>query len=157
MRELNDLYEPPKAELALDAEQVGPPAYKLYSVSGIGVATFFGAFFGGRIIMAMNYRRTGQSDEARRTFVWTLLGTLGLIGLVLALPYDVPSLVFTIAEVVLMVQLGKHLQQHEISRHLDQGGRLASSWGAAEIGILAILPIFAVLMLFVLIFPELFA
>ncbi|KPK38831.1 MAG: hypothetical protein AMJ69_07395 [Gammaproteobacteria bacterium SG8_47] len=154
---MQNLYEPPQAELALEAAEVRPPAYQLYSVTEIRVATFFGALFGGGVIMTMNYRRTGQSDETRRASLWTLLGTLGLIGLALALPYDVPSLVFSIAEAVLMVQLGKHLQRHEISRHLDRGGRLASSWGAAGIGILAILPIITVLMAFVLIFPELFA
>jgi hypothetical protein len=115
------------------------PPYKLYSVGAIVLATFLGTPMAGGAIMALNYKRLGRPTAALHTLGWTTLATAMILAAGMMVPDEVhiPSGALVVPQIFVMYYLAKSLQGPLIEAHRRNSGRLASSWGAAGIGILA--------------------
>jgi len=139
---LNNIYDTPNANLSdLDASTVDK---KLYKISGIGLAAFFGTIFASGILMAINYQRLGYQAAAKKTLVWSGIATLVLFGIIFLIPEDtkIPNSAFTIPQIIAMVQLAKRYQQDKLEAHVASGGLLASNWKAFGISLLVLIPLF---------------
>lgn len=141
-------FQTPQADL----QQATTNQQPLYSIAGIGVATFIGTPLAGAWLLAHNLQLLGQAH--RVAMVWGISVVLLLVTLVLAvvLPDEVPALPFAIAQLMAMIMLAKNLQEADLKQHADAGGAFLSNWRAAGIGLLftigmAVL-MFAVLMIF---------
>nr|WP_313405605.1 hypothetical protein [Pseudomonas sp.] len=141
-------FQTPQADL----QQATTNQQPLYSIAGIGVATFIGTPLAGAWLLAHNLQLLGQAH--RVAMVWGISVALLLVTLVLAvvLPDEVPALPFAIAQLMAMIMLAKNLQEADLKQHADAGGAFLSNWRAAGIGLLftigmAVL-MFAVLMIF---------
>lgn len=119
--------------------------YALYSPGATGLATFLGGPIAGTAIMAMNYRRLGRSASATKTILWGVLGTAGLIALSFAIGNRAPGLSLAIVPVVVVLQLARSLQGETFSRHKVAGGKVASMWKAAGIGIASMVGLLAII------------
>lgn len=141
-------FQTPQADLQQTTTQHPP----LYSLGGIGLATFIGTPLAGAWLLAHNLQLLGQAH--RVAMVWGISVVLLLVTLVLAfvLPEEVPALPFAIAQLMAMIMLAKHLLEFDIREHLEAGGVFLSNWRAAGIGLLFTLGLaalmFAVLMIF---------
>lgn len=135
------VYTPPQADLSPQATQ----PYQLYSIGGVGVATFFGSILAGGIIMWINFRRLGKFEAAQKTLIYTCFATIALFGVLMMLPDDlnIPDISFTIPQIIMMVSIAKAQQKADIDAHIRKGGKMASKWKAFGIGLLAIIPILA--------------
>ena len=51
---------------------------KLYSASGIDVATFFGSWLAGSILISRNFSRLGNADAARNAIIIGVAATIAL-------------------------------------------------------------------------------
>ena len=110
------------------------PNFSLFDSNAVGLATFFGSPVVGGSLMALNYKRMGQTGKAVLTFVlatvvtalvvlvgWnTKPGATGAIGVVLF---------------IAMQQLARVLQGPAVNRHVQEGGALGSKWTAFWLGI----------------------
>jgi hypothetical protein len=120
-------------ELAL-----APPAYKLFRPAAVVWATFFGNFFGGAVILALNYRRLGN----RRAAWVTLLIAGGLLACYVPVLASLPgrfvgaTLPVTLAMLLVMSVLATRLQGKLYEDHVRRGGPQASGWAAVGIGLL---------------------
>lgn len=137
-------FQPPQADL-----QVASSAQPLYSLAGIGLATFFGTPLAGAWLLAHDLKALGKHD--RLPMLWGLSVALLVATLVLAfvLPEEVPALPFAIAQLFAMMALARHLIEAEIKHHVAAGGVFLSNWRAVGIGLLVTLG-FAALMFVVL-------
>ena len=141
-------FQPPQADL----QQATTTQAPLYSIAGIGVATFIGTPLAGAWLLAHNLQLLGQAH--RVAMVWGISVALLLVTLVLAvvLPDEVPALPFAIAQLMVMIMLAKNLQEADLKQHADVGGAFLSNWRAAGIGLLFTIGMaalmFAVLMIF---------
>ena len=133
---MDDVYKTP--ESSLERESLTKLEYKLFKVSGVGIATFFGSILAGGILLSRNYKHLGQQSEARNALIYSLLATVLILFIAFLIPEDVniPGLVFTIPQVIAMVQIAKKQQGEAISQHVEKGGVLASDWLAFGISIL---------------------
>lgn len=113
------------------------PIYRLFDITSIGIAAFFGSPIAGTALMAINYRRLARHKEAVIAFLVGLLGTAAVIAA--ASLYNLPSYLGSALPVILFVvtyQVAKPLQGPIIERHLAQGGKLSSRWAAFGLSIL---------------------
>lgn len=135
------VYAPPKAELSPEASK----PYKLYSIEGVGIATFFGSILAGGIIMWINLRRLGRFESARKTILYSILATILFLFGIIMIPQDIniPSMLFTIPQIFAMVMIAKSQQKDSIDAHKNKGGEIASNWKAFGIGLLSAIPVLA--------------
>jgi hypothetical protein len=66
------------------------PPYRLYDTTSIGLAAFFGSPIAGTALVAINYRRMGQHQQATRTLVAGLAGTAAAVAIALAFLPQIP-------------------------------------------------------------------
>ena len=148
---MNNIYDTPNADLTNDLDV----NYKLFKITGIGLATFFGTVFAGGILMAINFSRLGREAEAKKALIFSALATLAIIGVSFLIPDDVniPSVAFTVPQIIIMIQLAKKHQASDIESHVNLGGKTSSNWIAFGISLLVLIPllfvIFGIAFLFV--------
>lgn len=141
-------FQTPQADLQQASTNQAP----LYSIAGVGLATFIGTPLAGAWLLAHNLQLLGKAD--RVAMVWGVSIALLLVTLVLAfvLPEEVPALPFAIAQLMAMIMLAKNLMEAELKQHTEAGGAYLSNWRAVGIGLLFTLAVaalmFAVLMIF---------
>ena len=127
-----------------DANVVQPavPPYTLHSLNAITLATFLGSPVAGAILMSLNYRRMGKPGPATVTLVLGILGTILLLGISMILPDRSPASLLAIGNVLAMWFIASKLQGDDIMYHEVVGGKIASRWKAAGIGILGLIIVF---------------
>lgn len=130
-------------------EPVQPPAYTLHPIRGVTWATFWGTPLAGGVVMALNFRRTGDSASARAALLTGLFASVALVGLFLVLPEHVtdriPSAAIMIPQLVAVNGIATRLQGEMLSDHEDRGGKIASAWRGVGIGILCLIPFLLVI------------
>ena len=146
-------YQAPEAELQ---SARGAPAGDalLYRVSGIGVATLLAGFAAGGLLLALNARRLGRPNAMLHYFGGALLATAGVIAMGLLLPENIPSAVFVVPQILIMLHLARSLQGTALAQHEAAGGRFESNWKAFGISILTIIALFAVIIAGMLLFDP---
>lgn len=149
---MDNIYKTPDAELNRDSETGRPVGYAFYKISGIGVATFFGTIVAGGYLVSKNLRALGRHEEAKKVLLGSVIALIGVLAVGWFLPADLPGIntAFTVAQIVIMVQLAKKWLQTDLEAHQAAGGRLASNWKAFGIALLFLLA------LLVLIIPIVF-
>jgi hypothetical protein len=146
----NDLY----SERFLESVDIRAPAYKLYSPTDVLLATFLGAPLGGALVMACNYWKLGKR---RLSGAALLLGSIATgLALVLAflVPDKFPGVVLTVPAMLGMYFLARSVQGPAFELHLQQGGRKASGWGAAGLGLLSMCLVLGGVVAYVLLGPD---
>ena len=110
------------------------PAYRLFDVNTVALATFLGTPVMGGALMAINYRRLGQEGKAMTTIVVAVVVTF----LVVLTGWNLPqgaSFPMALVMVFLMKYSAQSLQGVAVKKHLEQGGRLGSKWLASGIAL----------------------
>lgn len=153
---MEEYYKPPKANLISDNRSPISPDTKLFKVSGVGIATFFGSLLAGGVIIGLNYLKMNEQLKARNTFIISFLVFMVFMTIVWFLPEDIPNMVYTIVQLVIMMQIAKQLQEGTINLHMENDGRLASNWAAFGISLLVLILIVAIVFLVVFVLEEYF-
>lgn len=150
-----NIYKTPEANLDKAKDQ-GIINYKLYKISGIGIATFFGSILAGGLLVSKNFKNLGKDSAARNTLIYSFLATIIIIAVAYMIPDDwhVPNMSFTLPQLIVMVQLAKKHQEKDIEDHVAMGGLLASNWKAFGISLLVMIGILAALFPVILLFTQ---
>jgi hypothetical protein len=126
----------------------------LYSPGQIAWASFLGSPLAGGILMALNYRRFGNSTAATLAFTAGLLGTMLLMVISFFLPDNFPGSIVPAAYTWGLYQSAKQLQGDAYRTAIEQGSAPASGWAATGIGALCLIAILLVLLAVLFIAPE---
>src|SRR5262245_21403649 len=78
----------------------GDAGLPLFSLTAVTVATFFGSFAAGVVIMAINYARTGRAAAFRWTLGIGLSASVLLFIVLCLLPDEVPSVIPLLGQMV---------------------------------------------------------
>jgi len=127
-------------------EAAGAPRYKLYSTASVMLATFLGSFLGGGALLALNLKRLGRRGVAGMVLLGSVAATALLIGAAFLVPSRWPNVLFLAVQLAIMGLLSQALMTRRLHEHTQPGGRLASSWGAAGIGLGALVLIVGVVL-----------
>lgn len=154
---MNEIYKAPESSISGEQPPLaGAPDYKLFKVPAVGIATFFGTMLAGGIIMSINLRRMGDGAKANQIIAISFFATIAVAVLAVVLPAEVPSMVFTIAQIVTMHQWAKATQEAALAQHVDTGGEMQSNWLAFGMSLLVLLVLaFVSAVLIGMVFPEL--
>ena len=69
-----------------DANRPSRPAYTLYSPGSVALAAILGSFLAGGIVMAINYKRSGQGVSAIDAYPLVVLATMAIITVAMMIP-----------------------------------------------------------------------
>lgn len=118
-----------------------PTGHRLYKISGIGVAAFFGGPVAGGLLIAKNYQQMGKLKEARQARWLSVLAMLTVGTLLWFIPEDLnlPNSSVSVPLVFLTVFVAQHLQQNDINMHTNAGGAFISNWKAFGFSLLVLL------------------
>ncbi len=128
-----------------------PPAYRLHSPAGVAWATALGTPAAGGIVLALNYWKWGQKSLAAAAVAAGLLTTGVLFWLAWLAPEAVPAAAFLVPQILGGYFLARSLQGRRFSAHIVSGGKKASNWIGAGIGLAVFAPLIGALVVFVLI------
>jgi hypothetical protein len=150
-------YAPPQAQgwgapSGVSADGV-PMAIGLYTANHVALATFLGTPLAGAALMAMNERRFGRSGAAVKTLLGGLVASGFLLSIGFILPEGVPTFPIGIGSIFAMSAIAKVRQGEIVQRHLVAGGKRASGWVAAGVGLLSLVAVL-VLLVVVLVAAE---
>lgn len=127
-------YASPMAATTSDSTAQGT----LFSPQGVALASFFGGALSGFVLMAVNYFRNKQTDAAVGSIFAGLVAFAAIILFALS-PIPVPggvSILLYVGIALGMKTLAGRLQGDMLAGHEAAGGKTASLWLAAGIGLL---------------------
>jgi hypothetical protein len=145
-------YAPPAAAPApfvSTAEGTLPgPAVALYTPNQVALAAFLGTALGGSVVLAMNERRLGRRQAAVVSILLGLLATALTVGLAFVLPKNFPGAPMGLVPLLVLRGIAQKRQRAFVDAHIAAGGKRASTWAAAGIGLLSVVvvlvPVFVV-------------
>ena len=133
-------YSPDQSPKKYPDHLINPSTLRLYTIEGVGIATFLGSFLAGGFVIAANYRKLGDKHAASNAIIISLMGNLVyffIIFLILAAtPSSIPSVVFWFPQIIIMRKIFKKLQGTITESHIESGGDVESNWKAVGIGAL---------------------
>jgi hypothetical protein len=127
-------------------EQTATPAYTLYTPGSVALATVFGGPIAGTILMAINYRRLGRTENAALAVLSGIGATAFAILLGVLVP-QIPPICTAIAIFSMLWKSAESLQGGMIGQHVNQGGRLGSKLAAFALGLVFMVVIIGVAMM----------
>ncbi len=146
--EMGNPYTAPSEDLL----EASPKSF--YSAGQVAWATLLGSWLAGSWLLAMNYRRLGDSGSASFSLLLGFLGTVLIFVVAFYLPDDVPSLVLPIAYTLCMYLGVESLQGEALEKAIANGGTKGSGWVATGVGFLALILLCLILFGFVLLMPD---
>ena len=111
---------------------------RLYSVSGMVLATFMGTPLASGWLMARNYRALGDNANAGQCLIYATVATVAILALTFLLPESIPAFAFSLPQLLVVGYIAKRLQGDRIEAYRTQD-RLYSNWRAFGIGILSLI------------------
>jgi len=137
-----------------------PAGPRLYSISSIDIATFFGSWLAGSILISRNFTRLGNHDSGRNAI---LLGIASSVALVLVtLSIVVPEGAeralrhrIQAAQVAVIHLIVKRVQGAALTSHAAGGGEFFSRWRAFGVSLLVIPGALALFLGVAYLFPNL--
>ena len=134
------------APQALELDHDSPAPTWIIPVWGAVAATFMAAFFGGSIVIALNLARTKRAGAAIAAVVIGLLSTIAMFGLAYSLPASTPGTLLLGGQLVVVYYVAKSVDISIRDRLYGPNLRYASGWWGAGIGVLACIPLVAMLL-----------
>jgi hypothetical protein len=133
-----------------------PPTFKLYKDRAIYVGTFLGGPLVGGYMAAQNFSELGQSNKAKASWVFGILGTLAIVAAAYFIPgmqkiprYIIPLIYTLITQLVI-----DRYQGAAIKTHFEHGGQFYTAWRAALIGLIGAVIVVAVIFALLLLFDK---
>lgn len=91
-----------------------PERVPLFSPSQIGAAAFFGTLVASAWLARNNFIAMGDKRAGDKALLLGVVVTMGLMALAFVLPEGTPSVIFTIPQIVLALQLAKKHFEHRM-------------------------------------------
>lgn len=136
---------------SLSSSENEKPPYKLYSVGGVAIATFFASVLMGGIFMAINYKRLGNKVAAWKTLGFSFLALIANLVIAGLLPANIPPMILSLPFLLAMGQIMNQQQGRFLTEHVNNQGQLESKWKAFGIAFITMLAVGALLyVLFIL-------
>jgi hypothetical protein len=123
------------------------PGYKLYKDQAIFVGTFLGGPLGAGYLAAENFKRLGQEERVKKTWVLAIAATIIIfVGLFLIPGIEkIPSYIIPLVYSGIAQILIRRSQGAAIKAHIETRGHTFSTWRAVWIGLLGCLITLAIL------------
>jgi hypothetical protein len=119
-----------------------PRPVKLYDSGAVGLATFLGTPAAGSVLMALNYKRLGDTSKAALAVVIGVLATGALVAIGLALPSGPLTTGLGFGSLFATIGLAKSLQGKTVEDHRNAGGKVGSRWFGAAVGLIGLVIFF---------------
>ena len=111
---------------------------KVYKEGSMAIAIFLGGPFVVGYLMAHNFRQLDEPEKIGKTWIFSTLGLILLIGGAAAIPESVkiPNIVYNLVFAMVALFFVQKYQGKQLKQHVEDGGAVYSNWRAAGIGLL---------------------
>jgi len=122
---------------AVPEERVAPPRvdFAFHGPHAVGIATFLGSPLAGGTLLALNFAHLGRRGAAALTMLGALVATSLLVASGFVIDFPGLNTGITLGLCFGMIQMARSLQGEALSAHLVAGGREASRWAGAGVGL----------------------
>ena len=131
---------------------------KFYSQKSIGIATFLGGPIAAGYLLRENYLALNKPDEAKKAFVYGLLSTVFVFGIIFIMPEriidKVPNQIIPIIYTAIIYYIVEKTQGETLKLHKEFGNEFYSGWNAARVGFVSLLLIITIIIGFVFLFES---
>lgn len=130
-----------------------PAEFKLYKDRAISVGTFLGGPLTGGYLMAENFKRLGENERAKATWIISIVATIVIFGGLFIIPgiEKVPNYIIPIVYTSVAGYLAKRFQGASIREHIETGGEVYSIWRVLFISLIGVaimvMSLFAIVLL----------
>jgi uncharacterized membrane protein YeaQ/YmgE (transglycosylase-associated protein family) len=109
---------------------IEPLKKKIFSAKMIMVAAFLGGPLVGAYLIGKNFRVFNEPSRARRTLIYSVIGTVILFGLFFSIPdrNQIPPVLFPLICAVIAQNIVKSYQGYRIQCYLSEGGEVNTWW-----------------------------
>ncbi len=111
---------------------------KLFSQKAVLLATFLGGPIAGGYLIKKNYDAFAENNKGTQAFVWSILFTIFMVGLLVFTPEaiweKVPNMLLPMVYTLAIYFIVDNTQGGRIKEHKVAGGPFYSMWKAAGIG-----------------------
>jgi hypothetical protein len=114
------------------------PDYKLYKDRAIYVGTFLGGPLAGGYLIAENFKKLGQPEKVKSTWMIAIAVAALLLVVVFLVPgfEKVPPYIIPIFYALAAQGLMKKYQLDALTAHVQKGGNVYSIWRAVLVGLI---------------------
>ena len=134
------------------------PEFKIYKNRSIDLATFLGGPLVAGYLAAYNFKKLGQADKVKITWIIAISATILIVGGIILIPNfeKIPNYIIPILYTLITRYFIQKYQGEEIKTHIDAGGPTFTSWRTVWIGLVGAVVLVAVLFVIILLAkPEL--
>lgn len=108
------------------------PEGKVYTEKEIWSAALLGGPLSAAYLFASNYKLFGETDKVRKVWIWSVIATLALFGMIFLIPKEIgdkiPNMVFPFIQAIIVQFLVNLYQKEKINVHINAGGK-KYNWG----------------------------
>lgn len=148
--EAENPFQTPAAELL--APTATSEHLRLYSIPGVGLATFFGTPLAGAYVTAANLKAMGRGGETGKLWAIAVGFFVAIMVAGALLPENVPAVVFGVVQVIGMNAYARQLFGPQVDQHKLANGAFFSLWRSVGIGLLFMLGFIVALVPILLLF-----
>lgn len=116
------------------------PIHKIYKDRAVWFGTFLGGPLAGGYIIAENFKAFNQPDKAKKTWIYTIIATIIILGGIISIPDSVkiPNQIIPLIYTGIAYYLVQHFQGANITAHINAGGQLHSWWRTLSVGLVGL-------------------
>jgi hypothetical protein len=120
------------------------PTHKIYKDRAIWLGAFFGGPLAAGYIIAENFKAFNQPDKAKKTWIYTIIATIIIFGIIFLIPDSVkiPNHIIPLIHTGIAYYLMQHFQSANITAHINAGGLFYRWWRVVFIGLVGLVVIF---------------
>jgi len=129
------------------------PSQKIYKETPIRIATFLGGPLVAGYLIAQNYKAFNDPDKAKRTWLFTVIGTVVIFAaaFLLPIPPNGSRIIIPLIYSYITFFLVKQYQGNDIATHINGGGEVYSWWRALGISLIGLVITFVILFVIILV------
>jgi hypothetical protein len=123
------------------------PLFKLYKDRAIYIGTFIGGPLVAGYLASENFKKLGQPDKVKMTWIISISVTIIIFGGIFLIPNieKVPNFVIPLIYTGITQFLIHKFQGEAIKAHIEDGGETFSTWRAVWIGFVGLAILFVVI------------
>jgi len=133
-------------EQALDAVK---STRKIYKDRAIWVGTFLGGPLVAGYLIAENFKTFNEVDKVKKTWIYTIIGTILIFGAVILIPdgVKIPNQIIPLIYTAIAYFFVERFQKKNCSAYIALGGKTFGWWRTIAIGLIGLIITFVLLII----------
>ena len=129
---------------------------KIYKKNAIWVGSLLGGPLVAGYLLAENFKVFNEAGKAKKTWIFTVIGTILIFGIALLMPDDVKiqNRIIPLIYTLIAYLFAEHFQSKNISAFIALGGKAFSWWRTILVSVIGLVITVVLLLAFLFFMPQ---